>query len=128
MKKRYRAEARRVGKWWAIDVSGVRGAHTQARRLDQAEAMAREVISILRAVDPASFEVEVVPILDPELRTVVEDVRERREAADRAQHEAGQTMRDAVRHLSGRGLSTRDIGALLGVTNQRISQVARSAR
>jgi len=40
---RYEVTAQRDGRWWFVRVAEVPGAATQARRLDQVEAMAREV-------------------------------------------------------------------------------------
>lgn len=44
---------------WAISVPEIKGLHTQARRRDQAEDMAREAIALMLAVDPAGIQVEV---------------------------------------------------------------------
>ncbi|WP_405105727.1 hypothetical protein OG559_19495 [Micromonospora sp. NBC_01405] len=35
----------RSGNWWSISVPGLRGVHSQARRLDQVEDMAREYVT-----------------------------------------------------------------------------------
>jgi len=51
-KPTYTAVCRRVGDWWAIDVPQIRGVHTQARRLDQVEAMARDAISCCATCRP----------------------------------------------------------------------------
>jgi predicted RNase H-like HicB family nuclease len=36
--------------------------HTQARRLDQAEAMAREAIALMLDADPAAIRVAGIPV------------------------------------------------------------------
>ncbi len=56
------ARCTRSGESWAVgvdDAEGVhlRGANTQAKRLDQVEALVREVVSILLDVDEDSFEI-----------------------------------------------------------------------
>ena len=57
------ALCRRSGRWWAIEVPGVDGSiHTQARRLDEVEAMAHDAIALTLDVPPQSFDVEVVPL------------------------------------------------------------------
>jgi predicted RNase H-like HicB family nuclease len=48
----YTAVCRRSGSWWAIGVRELKGVHTQARRLDQVAAMAREAIALMLDVDP----------------------------------------------------------------------------
>ena len=37
------AECERYDGWWIVDVPAVRGLHTQARRLDQVEAMVKVI-------------------------------------------------------------------------------------
>lgn len=54
---RYTAVCRRAGDWWAIAVPEINGVHTQARRLDQVEHMAREAIALMLDVAPDSFDV-----------------------------------------------------------------------
>ena len=53
------------GDWWAISVPEVKGAFSQARRLDQVEGMAREAIALILDVDRQSFDIEVLPDLPP---------------------------------------------------------------
>jgi predicted RNase H-like HicB family nuclease len=53
----YTARAVRSGKWWAIEIEELDGVYSQALRLDQAEAMARDAIAATLDVSPDSFEV-----------------------------------------------------------------------
>lgn len=55
----YTAVCERSGSWWAVSVPELRGVHTQARRLDQAETMAREAIALLLEFPEDSFTVVV---------------------------------------------------------------------
>lgn len=57
---RYAAVCRRSDDWWAVAVLELRGAHTQARRLDQAEHVARDAISLMLDVAPGSFDVDLL--------------------------------------------------------------------
>lgn len=123
--KTYVAECRRVDGWWAVDVPDVRGAHTQARRLDRAEAMTREVLSILLDESPESVEVELKVILSEGMQATIDQARDHREVADRERRRASAASRNAARSLADAGLSVRDIGALLGVTYQRAAQLLR---
>lgn len=72
-RQRYNALCTREGNWWAIDVPGVPGVHTQAKRLDQAEAMARYAVALMLEVPPDSFDVEVTPVLDAAVDKALEE-------------------------------------------------------
>jgi predicted RNase H-like HicB family nuclease/DNA-binding CsgD family transcriptional regulator len=124
----YTAVAERSGGWWAIRVRELPGVFTQAKRLDQVEPTVRDAVSVFLDVDPASFGVEVTEIL-PDV--VVDEVRQAREARTRAavaQGAADAAMRTAVYRLIGSGLTVRDIGRVLGISPQRVSQLAPTAR
>ena len=49
--KGYRVEAVRSGAWWAISVPAFDGVFSQAKRLDQVEAAAREAIALMSDID-----------------------------------------------------------------------------
>lgn len=121
--KQYVARCVRSDGWWAITVDGVKGVHTQARRLDQVEDMVREAVALVRDVEPGSFEVRVRPVLDDATRSAVEEALEQKAAADAAQTAAQQAWRHAARTLVEDGLTVRDAGKVLGVSHQRINQL-----
>ena len=125
--KRYTVRARRSGRWWALDAEGIRGVHTQVRRIDQAEDMARDAIATLLDVAPRSFEVMVVPEVPATVQAIVDQATTARSQAAQAQDEAAQLTREAARRLVEEGLTVRDAGALLGVSHQRIAQLVRPA-
>lgn len=126
MTKPYAVEARRVGGWWAIDVPKVRGGHTQVRRLQQAETAAREAIALLLEGDPAAIEVKLQVVLAPQTQETLDEVRRVRAAAAEAERDAAAVTRQAVGRLLASGLSMRDAGTLLGLSHQRVAQLARS--
>ena len=49
----YTATAHREGDWWVIDVEGV--GVTQAKRLDQVEGMARDMVALMLDVDISTW-------------------------------------------------------------------------
>ncbi|MFD1364216.1 hypothetical protein [Actinoplanes sichuanensis] len=51
----YEVVATREGRWWALTVSGLRFGHTQARRLSEADEMARDLIAIQTDAAEDSF-------------------------------------------------------------------------
>jgi predicted RNase H-like HicB family nuclease len=121
--KTYTATCQRSGKWWSISVPEIKGLHSQARRLDQVEEMARDAIALMLDVPAESFAVDVHPELPPAAARAVEARRAAKEAAKEA--EEGTTQ--AVRVLLGEGFTVRDIGAMLGLSPQRVSQITHQA-
>lgn len=130
VKQVYRVEVERgrSGRWWLIDVPEVPAAHSQARRLDQAEDVARDLIALLTDSDPGSFDVEVNVQLPAEVRADLDRAEELRQEAARSQHEAALLARSAARRLHDDGLPLRDIGRLLQVSHQRAHQLVGEAR
>ena len=119
----YTVTAQRDGRWWFVRVPEVRGAITQARRLDQVEAMAREVVSLLLEVAPNSFDLDVQAAIPDEVRAELARARDLQRQAERAQAEAATLVRDVARKLREQGLTVADVGAVLGVSFQRASQL-----
>lgn len=128
MRRAYIAEARRSGRWWAIEVPQVRGAHSQARRLANVEPMARDVIALMLDVSPRSFDVVVRPVFAERLESLVRDARDARVAAQEAQLKAGRRSAEALRALERVGLPLRDAGEILGMSHQRAAQIANADR
>jgi predicted RNase H-like HicB family nuclease len=122
----YRAVAERDGSWWAIRVPELRGVYSQARRLADVEAMARDVIALVLDVVPDSFDVSVEPVSDA--AGLVEQALAGRLEAERAARRASEQLRVAVERLSASGLTVRDIAHVLGLSHQRIAQVNGSRR
>jgi len=120
----YVVVAQRVGAWWAVEVPELRGVFTQARNLDQAEAMARDAIALFLDV-PAhtiAIELQVVPPL--EVRSVVDEALRAKEEAERARAAAAGAMERAVAAAAQAGITSRDTGRLLRISHQRVAQVA----
>lgn len=120
--KTYQARAFREGAWWAIDIPELDLA-TQARRLDQAEHMVRDVIATWLEVAPDSFSVFVVPELDSEVSKAAVAVRKATRDAAAAVEAAAVSTRAFAADLLRKGYTVRDAGAILGVSPQRISQL-----
>ena len=106
---------------------GERGLFTQVRRLDQAVPRLREVIALMRDVPEESFDVVIDPDLASvgPLRDLIEEAARARREAAQAQESASSTMRRAVSEIRAAGYTSRDTGALLGVSVQRVSQLDR---
>ena len=123
----YRVEAVRSGDWWSITVPELSGVFSQAKRLDQVERSAREAIAMMLDIDEAkvgALEVDVTPPatvveLLKRLHDFVATANEATDAAAAARREAAQLLREE-------GLPIRDVGELIGVSHQRVSQILAS--
>lgn len=114
----------RSGGWWAISVPALPGVFSQCRRLEQAEEHAREAIALGLDIEPDSVtevDLRIEPPADvAEILGELEHAEtEAREAADRATR----LRRKAAAALAERGFPMRDIGRLIGVSHQRVSQI-----
>lgn len=127
---RYRAVAQRSGQWWAVSVPELPGVFTQARRLsgrNGAAEMARDAISAFTGSPGESIEIDVTPVLPPDLDSDRRAVHEARERARAATEEAASQVEAYVRRLLESGMTVRDAGVLLELSPQRISQLAPQA-
>ena len=123
-RKFYTALANREGKWWAISVKGLPGALSQVRRLDQAEAMAREVIALVLDVPEDGFDVVVTPVLNEEHRDALAELDRAKEQYAQSMAALAERQREATLLLVREaGLTVRDAATVLGVSFQRVSQL-----
>ena len=127
MRKTYTARCQRAGDWWAISVSELRGVNTQARRLEKAEAMARDAIALFLDVPQDSFDIQIQPVLPRDLQNKVGRVRKVREEAEVSQRQAATVSAEVADDLvRGAHLTMRDAGRVLGLSHQRVAQLLRA--
>jgi hypothetical protein len=127
-RKTYTAVCQRSQRWWAIQIAEVRGAFSQARRLDQVERMVRDVVSLALEIPPDSFDVRVEPRLPADAQRALERASELRHEAQVALANAnGATVAAAGLLVDQEGLTMREAGQLLGLSHQRIAQLLREA-
>jgi hypothetical protein len=121
----YRAQARREDRWWVVEVHGV--GTTQGRTTAEAQRMAVDLVAVMEQVPLdeviVEIEFELPGALGEEIKRARQDTRE----AELAQRRAAENARRAVAHLLESGLSKQDAARILGVSAQRISQLARPA-
>lgn len=120
--KTYTAVCRRSGSWWAISVPELKGLHTQARRLSDAEAMVRDALALFLDVAPGSFAVALHPEV-PEAQGELAEALHARQVAQEADQKAAAATRAAIKRLAGIGITGRDAARLLGLSPQRVSQL-----
>ena len=122
----YRAVAQREGRRWVVTVEGV--GVTQGRNLLEAEEMARDLVTAMLGVDEQDVTVDLAVALDGDLLSRVAEARRLTADAEAAQRRAADVNRSIVLALHDRGLTGKDLAAVLKVSEQRVSQLLASAR
>jgi len=111
--------------WWVASVKGVRGCHTQGRTIDEARRRIREALSLF-VKDAGRAKLVDDVRLPAGVRRKMKVLSSIRRAVDVRQAKAQVLARKAVDDLTkGMGLSLRDAGRLLGLSHQRVQQLAR---
>ncbi|WP_194165125.1 helix-turn-helix domain-containing protein [Pseudactinotalea sp. HY160] len=121
-----RIVARREGRWWTVDIPEL-GVVTQARRLDQVRAMAREAAALALDVDESSIRVDLDIEVDDAIRLSWEAARDKEARARADAADAARLARNAVTGLRSQGLTQREAAEVLGVSYQRIAQLEKRA-
>jgi predicted RNase H-like HicB family nuclease/DNA-binding CsgD family transcriptional regulator len=100
------------------------GVYTHGRTLAKAEANAREALAVWFDVDDQDSFL-LLPTINIERRLISKAVeaKNRREALRKQEAEAAKLTAEAVADLAARGLSTRDIAYIVGISYQRVQQL-----
>ena len=125
MSKYHVAYERDASGWWVASVREVRGCHTQGRTVDEARRRIREALELF--VDHARVATLVDDVkLPPTAAKAIRAYVNLRKRADHEDRRAAIAARRAVRLLQGGRLkmSARDAARLLGVSHQRVHQLA----
>lgn len=110
--------------WWVLEVDGV--GVSQVRRLAKAADEMREAISMATGLATDSFDVDVQLLLPESVRDEIDRAESLQLEAERLQGEAAAARRKVARDLTRRHLSVRDIGIVMRVSPQRVSQLVNS--
>jgi hypothetical protein len=126
----YKVEITREGRWWIVHIPQIDGL-TQARRLAEAPLMAREYIALDRGIPLREINVEItsVRIEEPHFREVLESatqIKRIRAQASELEKESAERAREYAHWLVDHGVPVRDIGTLLEISPQRVSQLTNS--
>jgi galactokinase len=85
--------------------------------------MVLDAAGLLTGRPAGSFKVEVVPVLSGREQAELEELRQARRRAAAAESEAGRLSRSLAARLAGDGLTLRDVGAVMGLSHQRVAQL-----
>ncbi len=120
----YRVVAQRGEKYWVLTVPEVPGVFSQARNLREVEPMIRDALSLGLEVPPDSFAVDVEVELPKDELAELRAIKAAQAQALSLQRETAVRSKELVARLESEGLTKRDIGQVLGVSQQRVSQLA----
>lgn len=117
------ARAERGTGWWVVEVPEMPGLFTQTRRLDQIPAMVRDAAAALTGDPEENFDVEVLPVIEEEARSKLDQATTLAKEASDAQKKATELNRQVAQNLAHDGYTVRDIGAVLHVSHQYAHQL-----
>jgi predicted XRE-type DNA-binding protein len=121
------ARAVRWRRGWELHIDGV--GVTQCHTLADAVGMVRDYIATVRDLDDdaaSRIEVRVVPDLGTAINERIEAARTAQAEADRVRDLAAARSRELVALLKADGLSGAEIARVLGISQQRVSQLLAS--
>lgn len=116
--------------WWIAEAVEIQGCRTQGRTVAQCRRRIREALALFvdDAVARKATLVDDVR-LGGGVTRVVRRVAAARRKADAVQAKVQRDTRAAVKELTGRlGLSVRDAAEVLGISYQRVQQLAQQGR
>jgi hypothetical protein len=123
MSRQFDVRASREEGWWFLEVDGVEGGFSQARRLDQVDATVRDLLALLLDIPAGEIELRVHVDWPDELAQASVRATRARKDADVARDAATAEMRRAATAAVAAGFTVRDVAELLDVSPQRISQL-----
>ncbi len=109
-------------RYWLANVVGEAGAHTFGRSLVETKRHALDMVALWFDVEPDTFDID----WDVQLGDLASVVK-RAHAAIAHVAEDQRRRDEAVRTLTDAGISYRDVGELLGLSFQRVAQIAKAS-
>jgi predicted RNase H-like HicB family nuclease len=117
-----RLEREKDGRW-TVELEEEPRVHTWGKTVDQALGRMREAAALWFQADEDAIELVPRPVLPKATGKTIEQARQAREQARHADRVAVEQTRKAAGLLADRGLSMRDIAAILGISHQRVHQL-----
>ncbi|MEO8261520.1 MAG: hypothetical protein ABI566_03035 [Pseudolysinimonas sp.] len=122
--KVYSANVTRDGKWWMVAIPELNGL-TQARRLSEAELMAREYIAVQVDVplDHVHVDLSVQKVAQIDVAVALAEIASDHVRAAALEEDVRMRTEQLARRLAEAKVPLRDIGTLMGVSFQRAHQL-----
>jgi hypothetical protein len=124
--RHYKVEITRDGRWWMVHIPEIDGL-TQARRIGEAQQMAREFIALETSTPITDVMVTIASITVPglgDIQELADDISDLREAARKAEAAVADATKRYAKRATQARIPVRDIAELLDVSPQRVSQLA----
>jgi DNA-directed RNA polymerase subunit F len=118
-----KAKFERQADGWRVEVPQLDNFATIAKRLDKISEQIKDLAHDLTGEERCNVIIKVEAIM-PGIICDLEAAQEKSREAVRLQEEASAEIRDVVSRMRDEGLTMRDIAVLLGVTPQRVAQLA----
>ena len=109
--------------YWTASVKEVAGCHTQGRSLEQAQSRIREALSLF-VEDAESAELVSFYKLPKDVGSALRRAVSIRRKAEALESAAAKQLTEVVAQLRANNVSVRDASAMLGLSHQRIQQIA----
>ena len=119
------AECERKAGAWRVRVPQLDNLMISTKRLDSATEQIKDLVHEYQGIDRCEVIVKVETSM-PGIMCDLELAQAKMREANRLQEEASKEIREVVSRLRSEGLSMRDIGVLLGISPQRVAQLAES--
>lgn len=122
--KTYDVTVTRDGKWWMVEIPEIDGL-TQARRLDEAEDMAREYVAVTLDLPLSEVRVAIASLIVDghdvfAAKRMAVGLREQAKAFEELALAFSRTIAET---LTAAQVPVRDVSSILGVSHQRVSQI-----
>ena len=120
----YEAHATRDGNWWTISVPAVDGS-TQAPTISDVTTRAKEHVAATLDVPPSTVDVHLESLVVDGVGVLgrARQVQAAREQAEQLEAQADGHACALAHDLAGEGVPVRDIGEVLGVSDQQAHQL-----
>ncbi len=118
-----KAQFERSADGWIVDVPSLNIYKTTAKRLDKATEQIKIMAEAATGESKCDIVVKVEAIM-PGIICDLEAAQEKMREAAKLQEQGSAEIRNVVGRMRDEGLTMRDIAVLLGVTPQRVAQLA----